>query len=82
MYSPNISVGLYSGTRLYSPPEWIERGRYAAEGATVWSLGVLLFNMVCGDSPFQNDADIVAADLMFKENQSHGNYAKYLSTAA
>ena len=61
--------GIYSdfnGTREYSPPEWINHRQYYADGLTIWTLGILLYDMVCGDIPFKTDDQIKIANLNFR----------------
>ncbi|XP_041697729.2 serine/arginine repetitive matrix protein 2 isoform X2 [Coregonus clupeaformis] len=57
----------YSGTEEYCPPEWVLSGVYQGRHATIWSLGVLLYGLVCGRLPFNKEADIIAGRLRFKK---------------
>ncbi|KAL7875002.1 hypothetical protein SRHO_G00059720 [Serrasalmus rhombeus] len=63
---------IFEGTTEYFPPEFFLKGRYHAGPATVWSLGVLMFRMVCGYLPFAKD-DITSGALHFRDGLSNGH---------
>ncbi|MCP9259176.1 Serine/threonine-protein kinase pim-3 [Dirofilaria immitis] len=52
------------GTRLYCPPEWFLHSMYLGCEATVWSLGVLLYNMLNGRLPFRDEKEICTSHLL------------------
>uniref|UniRef100_A0A0R3RLA3 non-specific serine/threonine protein kinase n=1 Tax=Elaeophora elaphi TaxID=1147741 RepID=A0A0R3RLA3_9BILA len=54
----------FQGTRLYCPPEWFLHSMYLGREAAVWSLGVLLYNMLNGRLPFRNEKEICTSHLL------------------
>ncbi|XP_064556987.1 serine/threonine-protein kinase pim-1-like [Zonotrichia leucophrys gambelii] len=57
-YLQDTAYTHFAGTRSYSPPEWTHFGRYYGKPATIWSLGILLHQMVCGEHPFRKGQNI------------------------
>ncbi|XP_073689341.1 serine/threonine-protein kinase pim-1-like [Garra rufa] len=45
----------YCGTAAYSPPEYHRMRKYYGGPATVWSLGVVMFTLLCGRLPCDYD---------------------------
>ncbi|XP_059340035.1 serine/threonine-protein kinase pim-2-like [Ammospiza nelsoni] len=60
----------FAGTLSYSPPEWNDFGWYHGEAATIWSLGILLHQMVCGEHPFRRGQNLSWGQLPLPQRLS------------
>ncbi|XP_058256761.1 serine/threonine-protein kinase pim-1-like [Hemibagrus wyckioides] len=62
----------FSGTPAYCPPEWIRNNEYLAVPATVWSLGVVLYEILSGNLPFYSEQEISVACVPLLSGLSEG----------
>ncbi|KAK9974044.1 hypothetical protein ABG768_022153 [Culter alburnus] len=60
----------FAGTKEYCPPEFEINGEYHGEPATVWSLGILMFALLCGKFPKSEDLDELDENTWTKDGLS------------
>ncbi|RMC04012.1 hypothetical protein DUI87_19349 [Hirundo rustica rustica] len=72
-YLQDTAYTHFAGTPSYTPPEWTHFGWYYGKPATIWSLGILLHQMVCGEHPFRKGQNISwDHQLLLPERLSQG----------
>ena len=54
-YEKNGLLKTICGSPIYAAPEMLKGGPYKGSGIDIWSLGVCLYCMVCGEFPFNED---------------------------
>ena len=55
------------GTPAFSPPEWITQSGYKPQPTTVWSCGVVLYEILTGSLPFSSYSNIRRGSTSFPD---------------
>lgn len=57
-YSPHSLLETVCGTTCYMAPEMLMHKKYSGEAVDVWSLGVILYTLLFGEMPFEEDVEL------------------------
>ena len=64
----NKLLNFFCGTPSYMPPEIVLKRDYLGEFADIWSIGILLYTILCGSFPFRGIIISLIKKLFLRRN--------------
>jgi len=62
----HIRLKIFCGTPSYMSPEIVRKQEYLGQPSDIWSLGIVLYSLLCGVFPFKGNTDRELFDRICK----------------
>jgi serine/threonine protein kinase KIN1/2 len=77
LFSPRDHLKTFCGSLYFAAPELLQARQYTGPEVDIWSFGVVLYVLVCGKVPFDDQS---MPQLHAKIKKGHAEYPPWLST--
>ncbi|EUC34015.1 hypothetical protein COCVIDRAFT_15083 [Bipolaris victoriae FI3] len=77
LFSPRNQLKTFCGSLYFAAPELLQAKQYTGPEVDVWSFGIVLYVLVCGKVPFDDQS---MPQLHAKIKKGHVDYPPWLST--
>lgn len=71
---PKRLLQTFCGTICYAAPEMVRGEKYQGQAVDVWALGIILYALLCGELPFDEEDEVQTRLRISKEDPEYPDY--------